>query len=53
MDITKLTTEQLKALAYDEMVKIQIAQNNLQLIQQQMDKLLKEENGITDKQEAK
>jgi hypothetical protein len=32
MDISTATDEQLKALAYDEMVKIEVAQKNLQVI---------------------
>jgi len=40
MDITKLTVEALKALAYDEMAKIQLSQQNLQLINQEISKKL-------------
>ncbi len=36
MDITKLDIKDLKSLAYDELEKIQIAQNNLNLINQKI-----------------
>ena len=39
MDITNLTLEQLKALAYDQIMIIQQAQANLNLVNQQMEKL--------------
>jgi len=38
MDITKLSIEQLKALAYDESLKIAQAQRNLQIIEAQIAK---------------
>lgn len=36
MDITKLSVTELKALAYDELVKKQLAEQNLQAINQQI-----------------
>ena len=45
MDITKMSIEELKAMAFDEMQKIQIAQNNLQLLQEQIAKVGEEEEG--------
>ena len=38
MDISTLTIEQLKALAYDQIVLIQQSQNNLNLIQAEIQK---------------
>ena len=38
MDITKMSVEALKALAYDEMAKIQLSQQNLQMINQEIAK---------------
>jgi len=38
MDISKLTIEQLKALAYDQIMLIQQSQNNLNLIQAEIEK---------------
>lgn len=38
MDITKLSLEQLKALAFDEIIKKDTAQNNLNVIQAEMHK---------------
>lgn len=43
MEITKMTVTDLKALAYDELIKIETAQNNLRLINEQIAKKLKEE----------
>ena len=39
MDISSLTTTELKALAYDEVAKIQAAQQNLGLINQKLAQL--------------
>ena len=36
MDITKLTDIELKALGYDEMKKVTIAQNNIALIEKEL-----------------
>jgi hypothetical protein len=38
IDITQMSVEALKALAYDEMAKLQFAQQNLQLINQEISK---------------
>jgi hypothetical protein len=38
MDITTLTIEQLKALAYDQILLLQQTQNNLNLIQAEIKK---------------
>jgi len=38
MDLTKQTEVELKALAYDEMVKAQTAQSNVQVINQELAK---------------
>lgn len=38
MDITKLTLEELKALAYDQIMLIQQSQNNLNLIQAEIER---------------
>jgi len=38
MDITKLTVVELKALAYDELAKMEVAQNNLKTINQELAK---------------
>lgn len=38
-----MTVTDLKALAYDELIKIETAQNNLRLINEQIAKKLKEE----------
>lgn len=40
MDLSKITdTDKLKALAYDELQKFEIAKQNLQLIQQRLAEL--------------
>lgn len=36
MDITKLSETELKALAYDELKKMNLAQNNIALIEQEL-----------------
>jgi hypothetical protein len=41
MDISKKTEVELKALAYDELAKIEIAQSNLRAINEAMDALAK------------
>jgi hypothetical protein len=38
MDLTKMTLEQLKALAYDQLVDIQRLQQNLQLLNTEIEK---------------
>lgn len=43
IDITKLTVVELKALAYEEMLKIEGAQRNLQVLQQEINKRLQEQ----------
>lgn len=44
MDLSKITdTDKLKALAYDELQKLEIAKQNLQLIQQRLAELEKTE----------
>lgn len=42
MDITKLSITELKSLAYDEMAKIQQAQNNLNIINAEISKKMVE-----------
>lgn len=39
MDITKMTLVELKALAYDEMAKIEMAKMNIAAINEQMAKV--------------
>ena len=46
MDITKLTIEELKALAYDEMIKLNTAQQNIQLIQAEINKRIEKDNKL-------
>ena len=36
MDLTKQTDTELKALAYDELTKVQVAQNNVNIINQEL-----------------
>ena len=36
MDLTKLTIEQLKALAYDNIVEFEMRQNNLKVINEEL-----------------
>ena len=43
MDITKMTTVELKALAYDELTKLEAAQQNLRIINAEIAKKTKEE----------
>ena len=43
IDIQKMSIIELKALAYDEAIRTDIAQKNLHLLQQQIDKKIKEE----------
>jgi hypothetical protein len=38
VDISKLTIEQLKALAYDEIIKLENAKNNLAILQNEINK---------------
>jgi hypothetical protein len=38
VDVTKMTVEQLKALAYDTVLDIQRGQNNLQIINGEIEK---------------
>jgi hypothetical protein len=38
MNITQLTDTELKALGYDEMKKVSIAQSNISLIEQELQK---------------
>jgi hypothetical protein len=38
MDITKSTVVELKALAFDELVKIETAQKNVQMLNQELAK---------------
>ena len=51
MDLTKLTEEKLKSMAYDEMVKAQTAQSNVQVINRELAnrKPVKEKNDGKDK----
>lgn len=42
MDLTKLSTQELKALAYDQLVEMQRAQNNINLINAEIAKQEKE-----------
>ena len=44
MDIEKMTIQELKALAYDQLVLLQQTQNNMQLLENRI-KLLEKENG--------
>jgi hypothetical protein len=54
MDITKITdVKELKAMAFDEMQKVQVAQNNLQIIQQRIAQVQEEANKQAPKQDAK
>lgn len=36
MDIKKLSIEQLKAMSYDELIKIEISRKNLELLNQEL-----------------
>jgi len=38
MDITKLSIEALKAMAYDEFVRVQVSQKNLEIINTEISK---------------
>ena len=38
MNVNELTLEQLKALAYDQLVAIQVAQSNLRIIEEAITK---------------
>lgn len=49
MDITKLDTQELKALAYDEILKIERAQVNLKLINEEINKKLTQSPEIQEK----
>jgi hypothetical protein len=42
-DVTKMTLEELKAAAYDQLVALQIAQNNLNILNQRIANFPKEE----------
>jgi hypothetical protein len=42
MNVNELSLEQLKALAYDQLVAIQVAQNNLRLIEEAIAKKVQE-----------
>ncbi len=59
MDITKMSEQELKALAYDLTVQMNIAQQNLQTVQTKLaelaeeDKLKKEENGTKENKGTK
>jgi hypothetical protein len=44
MDIDNLSIQELKALAYDQVVLLQQTQNNIQLLENKI-KLLEKENG--------
>lgn len=46
MDLTSLTETELKSLAYDQVKNLNMAQNNLALIEQELAKRIKPE--ITD-----
>lgn len=43
LDITKMTVEQLKAMAYDEMAQVQLHQQNLSILNQQIESKIKVE----------
>lgn len=42
MNVNELSLEQLKALAYDQLVAIQVAQNNLRIIEEAISKQVQE-----------
>ena len=42
MNVNELTLEQLKALAYDQLVAIQVAQNNLRILEGELGKRAQE-----------
>lgn len=48
MDITTLTEQELKALAFDEIQRRDLAVQNLQLIVEQLNKLNQKDNGTTE-----
>ncbi len=50
MDITKSTIIELKALAYDELLKIEIAQKNLSAIGTELKNRSTQETSIPEKQ---
>jgi hypothetical protein len=59
MDITTLSAVELKAIAYDEMVRLQLAQQNITAINQELAKREKEmsvpkaeENGIIEESKS-
>lgn len=43
LDISKMSIVELKAVAYDELVKKQIAEQNLNTVNEQLKKLIAEE----------
>ena len=51
MDITKKTVEQLKSLAYDQIAMKQQAEANLQALNEEIGKKMKEEEPKKDKKE--
>ena len=51
MDITKKTVEELKALAYDQMAIKQQAEMNLQALNEEIGKKIKEDKPKKDKKE--
>ena len=52
MDISKLTIEQLKSLAYDTMVEAERAQKNLSVINNEIAKKTEIERGATQPKES-
>ena len=52
MELKDMTVEQLKALAYDQLVLLQQTQNNINIIQQEIQKRGEEEK-VQDKVEVK
>lgn len=49
MELTTLSDEKLKSMAYDEMVRIQVAQNNIQVINQELSKRQPKETKMEEK----
>lgn len=53
LDITNLSLPELKALGFDEMNKIEVAKQNLQILQQEINKRYEEDKKIAKPEESK
>lgn len=52
-DVTKMTVEQIKALAYDQIVLLEQAQNNLKILNAEIQKRLNEPKEVKSNERAK